>query len=93
MTATIYFIYSNRAASPFLIDDIGVAEETIRYWLGKSPGMFRDDIVDILVIPEPKQDWMFVIDKIRQEEAEHEEKLELSRKRDEYERLKAIFEK
>jgi predicted oxidoreductase (fatty acid repression mutant protein) len=93
MNATIYFIYELEAARSFscknTVEDI---EGEIRYWLGKSPGMFKDQLREIVVVPDDqKKDWMYVLQKLEDEQSEAEERHRLKAEKREYDRLKAKY--
>jgi len=94
MKAALYFIYSGQPAA-VRETTTEKAEQDIRYWLGKSPGIYRDELVDILVIPETVPGgWMKkIIDKIEREERAYEAKMHQEAERLEYQRLKSKFEK
>lgn len=93
MNATIYFIYEREAAKRFSCKNtVKNIEGEIRYWLGKSPGMYRDQLTEIIVLPdEHKKDWMYVLRKIDDERYEAEERHAAEAERREYERLKAKY--
>jgi hypothetical protein len=91
-SATILFLYGGERYKA-CGGNMGNIEGDIRYWLGKSPGMYADELERIVVIPdEPKNDYMYVYSKKLADDAKHEEEMRQQRERNEYERLKKKFE-
>lgn len=92
MKSTIYFLYRDHPVERrdcFFDDNI---EQTIRYWLGKSPGIH--DLDEILVIPDDqRKNWMSVKEQMIQEEIAYAEEKREQAERDEYERLKQKYDK
>lgn len=73
-------------------EDSKKVEDTICYWLGKSPGIHRDDLEHIFVVEEEQlKDYIHVLEKIRKEEFDYEKKVQEQREREEFERLKKKF--
>lgn len=90
MNATIWFIYSDHPAYAVQCNKDNV-EDSIRYWVGKSPGMY--DIQKILVVPKDQdKDWMQVLFKIREQEADFIRKMNERAEVELFERLKAKYE-
>lgn len=90
MNATIWFIYSDHPAYAVQCNNESV-EDSIRYWVKKSPGMY--DIQKILVVPEDQnKDWMQVLFNLREEEAAYAEQMQERAERAQFERLKAKYE-
>jgi hypothetical protein len=88
--ATIYFIYQEEPAAR-RETTVKTAKEDIRYWLGKSPGIYQ--IEEILVVPDTaKGDWTKVISEIAIEQANFEADQREQRERREFERLKAKYD-
>jgi hypothetical protein len=91
------FYQDRRSASESLafenICDASQVDSEISYWLGKSPGMYRDEITRILSAPyEQVTDRTYVLyDKIEREN-EHEIKRAEEAELAEYERLKSKYE-
>lgn len=90
MKATIFFLYADPIGYDERSSTMETAEKDIRYWLGKSPG--THGIVDVLVVPEPRTDWMAVVAKYYQEESDAEMERRELEERANYERLKKKFE-
>jgi hypothetical protein len=91
MQATIYFIYQSEPARSFTCENtVKDIEGEIRYWMGKSPGMY--EVEKIIVIPQDQEkDWMYVLTKMRDEKSAYEEKKRLEAEKQEYERLKGKY--
>ena len=95
MKATIYFIYRGEPARSFECDNTKDSiESTVRYWLGKSPGMFMDQLDLILAVPEgAAQDVTYIIQKKKDEEFAYEEKMREEQEKREFERLSQKYGK
>ena len=91
MQATIYFIYQSEPARSFTCENtVKDIEGEIRYWMGKSPGMY--EVEKIIVIPQDQEkDWMYVLTKMREEESDYEGKWRVAKEKAAYERLKAKY--
>ena len=91
MHATIYFIYQSEPARSFTCENtVKDIEGEIRYWMGKSPGMY--EVEKIIVIPQDQEkDWMYVIQKMRDDEDAYREKQRIQEEKAAYERLKAKY--
>jgi hypothetical protein len=91
MQATIYFIYQSEPARSFTCENtVKDIEGEIRYWMGKSPGMY--EVEKIIVIPQDQEkDWMYVLTEMREEESDYEEKRRVAEEKAAYERLKAKY--
>jgi hypothetical protein len=73
-------------------DDISEAEDEIRYWLGKSPGIHKSEMEQILVFPKEQTiDHIGMIEKLYEEEAEAASKYQERQERELYERLKKKY--
>lgn len=69
------------------------AEDEIRYWLGKSPGIHRHEMTHIFVIPESSiVDRIDMVEKVNTEEAEFQQERANREERVRYEQLKKKFE-
>lgn len=93
MNATIYFIYEREAAKSFSCNNTPEdIEGKIGYWLGKSPGMFKDQLTEIVVVPDDqKKNWMYVLEKLEDEQSKAEERHRIEAEKREYDRLKAKY--
>lgn len=88
MKTTILFLYEDGQYDAFS-GDMERAEADIRYWLGKR---CRGSLSQILVIPENEhKSWLWVQDKLREEEAAYATVIAERSEREEYERLKAKY--
>lgn len=89
MKATIYFFYEGGGYESFS----GTAEsheKDIRYWLDKRRGY---NLHDIIMLPENlEQSFLWLKDKMLQEEAAYATVIAERSEREEFERLKAKFE-
>jgi hypothetical protein len=91
MKATIYFLYKGTDGWDSRDTTVADAEKDIRYWLGKSPGIY--ELEDILVVPESvKGDWMKIPAKMRDEETEYARTKAIEAEKTELQRLKAKYE-
>lgn len=90
MKATLYFFYADREYSAYS-SDTDRTEADVCYWLGKNKG--RPNLKEILSISEAEhKSWLWVEDKLREEELAYEMKIADQEERNEYERLKAKYE-
>lgn len=88
---TFIIIYRNR--EPFFNSTDDNVEGAIRYWLHKSPGMYRDDIDQIISFPTSSMtDHTELLSKIHEEELRYERKQQEDREREQYEQLKRKYE-
>lgn len=92
MKQRIYFIYRNHPPFTTTCESEEDAESNIRYWLGKSPGIYANEIKEILVIPNNTKSWLYVIEKVEDERIAYENKINERAEREQYERLKKKYE-
>lgn len=90
MKATIYFFYEGGRHDAFSTDT-ETAEKDIRYWLSRQRS-FPFVPKEILVIPESEhKSWLWVQDKLREEETAYATVIAERSEREEYERLKVKY--
>jgi hypothetical protein len=69
------------------------AEQKVRYWLEKSPGIHKNEMEHIYVIPMDQiQDFAWLVRKMEEEAFAFQEKMREAHEQREYERLKQKFE-
>lgn len=92
MTATILFLYANGSGWCARQCELETAEEQIRYWLDKSPGIHGMDRIWVIPAEGTATDWTNIQETLRIEQVKHAEQLREKAERALYDRLKRQFE-
>src|SRR5437899_12978798 len=88
----VVIFYKNHPAFRFRCNSKGL-KDAIRYWMGKSPGMYRNEVEKIICYYSTAEtDVTHVLNELDKERFEREEEYRQREQRAEFERLREIYE-